>query len=316
MSESCDCCGGEAPDLTITRIACGYTAVSTHAPFAAKLAPISQMRFLNRGGPYDRNYSILREGFAKCNGGPFDGCHAIVRENEIETGMRAILSYAYDDGDGCQYQGITEVAGSASMYSEFMNCGSGMEIYDDASGPAVITGAGYLGISWSGIMDGVMVTNRVLSRVGFPVCVTPPTTETRSLTPTAAPLGYQEYYAKTGSSTATFSCGDETCVGSYDETIGLDTPDAFRLRFSFTSAGNPGANHCRVYGKIYFKPRNISADTWGAEVEHDTIDFKWKTGDPPVDLEWDYPDLGVFRLGIIAVYLAGAGKPVRYEFAF
>lgn len=313
MSETCDCCGGAPPDLVVTRIACGYTAGSTHAPFAAKLSHISQMRFLNQGGPYDRNYSIRTDGWVNCVGGAYAGCHAIVDE-ETQTAMRVIQGYSYDEENGCQYLGITDLAGSGTIYKDFMDCNGPVYIIHNASGPAAVSGN--LGISYTGTYNGSPVTNFFLARTVFPVCALPLDSEIRTLTPTATPLGYQEYYAKTGSSTVSTSCGDQTCAGSYDETIGLDTPDAFRLRFSFTSAGNPGANHCRVYGKIYFKPRNISTDTWGAEVEHDTIDFKWKDGDPPVDLEWDYPDLGIFRLGIIAVYLAGAGKPDRYEFTF
>lgn len=308
----CDCYGGDPPALSISEIKCGWPLEDFDSSFDPKITPIDHMRFHNWGSPYLLNMTYNRLGYTYCTRGAFIDTCVKWEDNESITYFTYIAGYSYSAENGCER--VADVlSGSGALYRTIANCGGGELPYTDASGPAALSGLNK-GISYTGTYNGDPRTDYWLSLPAFPAsCGT--NTDTRSLAKTVGPLGIRETFTRDSSSAATSpDCPDTTCLVDYDVVKGYDSPDDYRLQFSFTERNTYGANWCRVIATVFFTPWDIATEAWGAEVEVRDIDFKWKPQEDPHIESFEYTDLGKFRIGPVKVYLAGRGHPDVYTF--
>lgn len=338
MSHCSYCCDeGIPPALSVARITCGFqiNTLNYHSSIRDDIPAdlISHMRFQRLGAPLNADYTWSEE-FYECCTTPDPDVWVLAFERQwTATGMQYIQSYEYrlEDACGstdppCCQSGLKSVAGSATWYEYAANC-SGGGVVTDASAVegSIIGGAPFM--IWNGTINYVSRTDYALSFTPYGplpgLCddgIYTTVNDDYVLSPQADPIGIiQTRTLETSSSgfPSDPNCGAslDACSSSGEIVSGYDTPDPFRLRFTFTPQNTPPiANHCRVIAKLYFTPWDWDLADWGEEVEQALLDFKWKTGDDPYIHEEAYPSLGKFRLGIVSVYLAGKGIPERYEF--
>lgn len=311
--DDCPCCPVQAPGLFITYDTPGFSLTNPNycfgfsAAFDAKIAPISHMSFLRRGIPYDYSLDRTLTGYNVCLPVTDPVTCAATTLTWEASDVQILHTLTFDADWQFVSESVNFTGGTGTYVGTQEKCSNPSDTLDMAltSGTVSTSINACPQITFTGTdFDGDPASFSMTTGSSRDFCGSSPTTSADfALSPIGIGIMQTNHYSVTGSE-ETGCPADDTC--SYEDhlSFGFDTPADLVLYFDILDD-----IPCRVFARIYFRPWDPITESWGAEIEQDSIDFHWKPGDGIHKEFLTYPALGAHRSGPIKIYPLGRNIP-------